>query len=122
MLEKGRKINRDLFYELLAIMLVDKDLSPDFKANEMNIVMSLAMANDFYDSDVKIDTCDLKADNASEYRYHVDYEGNENIWVVDYGKRTVYFNDGATEYSSDMFKDDYLAVWLVALEEYYGVK
>ena len=29
------------------------------------------------------------------------------------------YDHGATEYHSDMFKDDYLAVWLVAIEDYY---
>ena len=31
-------------------------------------------------------------------------------------------NDGKTEYVSDLFKDEYLAVWLMAIEEYYGIK
>ena len=47
--------------------------------------------------------------------------GKDDTWIVDYQKRTVYFNNGATEYSSDMFKDEYLGVWLVAIEEYYGL-
>jgi hypothetical protein len=31
-------------------------------------------------------------------------------------------NDGATEYVSEMFKDEYLAVWLMAIEDYYGIR
>jgi hypothetical protein len=30
-------------------------------------------------------------------------------------------NDGKTEYVSGMFKDEYLAVWMVAIEDYYGL-
>ncbi|MBP5309880.1 MAG: hypothetical protein J6W58_01995 [Lachnospiraceae bacterium] len=118
-LEQGRTIDRDLFYDLLAIMLVDKDLSPDFERNKKNMIMALAMANNFYGIDVKINDCYLDANNAAEYQYHVTAQGKDDTWKVNYAERTVFFNDGATEYTSDMFKDEYLAIWLVAIEEYY---
>lgn len=120
-LETGRNINRDLFYDLFAIMIVDKDLSPDFEQNEKNMMMALAVANNFYDTDVKINKCILDANNASEYNYDVTAYGKDDTWIVDYGKRTFYMNNGATEYSSSMFEDQNLAVWLVAIEEYYGI-
>ncbi len=119
-LEKGRTINRDLFYDLLAIMLVDKDLSSDFEGIEKNMIMALAMANNFHDTDVTVKDCYLNAKNAAEYRYHVKAFGKDDTWIVNYNERSVYFNDGKTEYSSDMFKDDYLAIWMIAIEEYYG--
>jgi hypothetical protein len=118
-LEAGRTIDRDLFYDLLAIMLVDENLSPDFERNKKNMIMALAMANNFYGIDVKINDCYLDANNAAEYQYHVTAQGKDDTWIVNYAERSVFFNDGATEYSSDMFKDEYLAVWLVAIEEYY---
>ena len=118
-LETGRTINRDFFYDILAIMLVDKDLSSDFDTIEKNMLMALAMANDFHNTDVKINDCYLDANNAADYHYHVTAFGKDDTWIVNYGKRTVYMNNGATEYSSDMFKDEYLAVWMVAIEEYY---
>lgn len=118
-LEKGRTINRDLFYDLLATMLVDKDLSSDFDQIEKNMLMALAVANNFHDVDVKIIDCNLDANNAAEYRYNVNAFGTDDTWIVNYGDRTFYMNDGATEYHSDMFEDKYLAVWMVAIEEYY---
>lgn len=53
-LETGRTINRDLFYDLLATMLVDKDLNSDFDQIEKNMLMALAVANNFHDADVEI--------------------------------------------------------------------
>lgn len=120
-LEEGRTINRDLFYDILATMLVDKDLSSDTESIEKNMIMALAMANNFHDTDVRFTECILDANNASEYHYEVNAFGTEDTWIVDYGKRTVYMNDGATEYSSDMFRDDYLGLWLAATDEYYGI-
>ena len=120
-LEKGRTINREFFFDMLAVMLVDKDLSSDIDSIEKNMIMSLAMANNFHDADVTIKDCHLDADNAAEYHYDVIAFGKDDTWIVNYGNRTVYMNNGATEYSSDMFKDDYLALWLVAIEEYYGI-
>ena len=102
-------------------MMVDKDLSSDAESIGNNLVMSLAMANNFHDTDVKINDCYLDANNAADYHYHVTAFGKDDTWLVNYRDRTVYFNDGKTEYVSDMFKDEYLAVWMVAINEYYGI-
>lgn len=121
-LEKGRKINRDFFYDMLAVMMVDKDLSSDEQSIENNLIMSLAMANNFHDMDVKINECYLDANNAAEYRYHVTAYDKDDTWVINYRDRTMYMNDGKTEYVSEMFKNEYLAVWMVAIEDYYGLE
>ena len=121
-LEPGRTINRDFFYELLATMLVDKDLNSDFDKVEKHMLMALAVANNFYNIDVKMNDCYLNADNASEYHYHVTAYGKDDTWIANYVDRTFYFNNGNTVYSSDMFKDEYLAVWLMAIDDYYGFR
>lgn len=120
-LEKGRTINRDFFYELLATMLVDKDLNSDFNKVEKHMLMALAVANNFYNIDVKMNDCYLNANNASEYHYHVTAYGKDDTWIANYVDQTFYFNNGNTVYSSDMFKDEYLAVWLMAIDDYYGI-
>ena len=120
-LEEGHVINRDFFYGMLACMLVDKDLISEQDSIERNMIMALAMANNFHDMSVLINECDLDANNADIYRYKVTAFDKDDIWVVNYNESTVFFNDGKTEYHSDMFKNDYLAVWMVAIEEYYGL-
>ena len=120
-LEKGRTINRDFFYDMLAVMLVDKNLSSDEDTIEKDLIMALAMANNFHDMDVKINDCYLNAANAAEYKYHITAYGKDDTWIVNYRDRTMYMNDGKTEYVSEMFKDEYLAVWMVAIEDYYGI-
>ena len=97
-LEKGRKINREFFYDMFAVMHVDKDLSSDEKSIENNLIMALALANNFHDTDVKINDCYLDANNAAEYRYHVTAYGKDDTWVINYRDRTMYMNDGKTEY------------------------
>jgi hypothetical protein len=103
-------------------MMVDKDLSSDEQSIENNLIMSLAMANNFHDMDVKINDCYLDANNAAEYRYHVTAYDKDDTWVINYRDRTMYMNDGKTEYVSEMFKNEYLAVWMVAIEDYYGLE
>ena len=121
-LEEGRTINRDLFYELLSFMLVDKKLVSDFDEIENNMFMALAVANNFHDTEVEIRECHLNADNAVDYHYYVTIYGKEDKWIVNYGDRTFFMNDGATEYVTEMFKNDYLAVWLMAIDDYYGIE
>ena len=121
-LEEGRTINRDFFYGMLACMLVDNNLISDQDSIERNMIMALAMANNFHDMKVVINSCDLDANNADIYRYHVTaYDDKDDIWVVNYNESTVFFADGNTEYHSSMFENEYLAVWMVAIEEYYGL-
>lgn len=120
-LEKGRNINRELFYDNLAIMLVDKDLSSDQSYIENNMAMALAVANNFYDTDVKIKECHFYGGNGAEYSYNVTAYGRDDVWTVDYSQRKFYMNDGSTEYSSDMWDNQNLAVWLVAMQEYFGL-
>ena len=121
-LEKGRFINRDVFYGVLATMLVDKDFSAGKDTIEKNMIMALAMGNNFHDLNIKINDCVLDANNAAEYHYHITaVGGRDDTWLINYGEKTVYFNDGKTQYFSDMFKDEYLAVWLMAIDDYYGL-
>ena len=121
-LEEGRTINRDLFYDLLAFMLVDDQLSADEKIRAKHVVMALAVANNFHDVDVNIKSCFIDANNAADYHYDLTAYGAEDTWLVNYQDRTFYMHDGATEYVTDMFKDDYLAVWMMAIDDYYGAK
>ena len=120
-LRPGRTINRDMFYKILAIMLVDESyIQNDFDEVERNMIMALAMADNFYNLDVDIHDCHIDASNAVDYKYNVTEYDREDTWIVNYGKRTIFFNNGKTEYHSDMFKDEYLAAWMVAIDEFYG--
>lgn len=119
-LQTGRYINRDFFYDLLSTMLVDESAYSEFEDIESNMIMCLAMADNFYNIDVRVESCDLALDNAAEYNYNVKAEGRDDTWIINYGERTIYFNNGSTEYSSDMFKDEYLALWMMAVDDYYG--
>ena len=121
-LEPGRKINRDFFYGVLTSMLVDESLVTEYDEIQKDVTMALMMANNFHDIDVTVKDCYLDGNKASEYHYHVKAFGKDDEWVVDYGKQTVFFNAGKTEYHSDMFKSEYLAVWMVAIDEYYKGK
>ncbi len=120
-LEAGRTINRDFFYDLLSINLIDKDLSSSTSYIMTNMMVCLAVANNFHDTDVRVNSCHLDSNNAADYHYNVTAYGKDDTWLVNYQDRTFYMNDGKTEYHSTMFNDEYLSVWLVAMEEYYGV-
>ena len=121
-LEEGRTINREMFYDLLAYMLVDDKLSANEQSRIKHVMMALAVSNNFHSVDVKIKNCTIKADNAANYYYNLTAYGAEDTWLVNYQDRQSYMRDGATEYVTDMFKDEYLAVWLMAIEDYYGVE
>jgi hypothetical protein len=101
---------------------VDDQFSADEKIRAKHVVMALAVANNFHDVDVNIKSCFIDANNAADYHYSLTAYGAEDTWLVNYQDRTFYMHDGATEYVTDMFKDDYLAVWMMAIDDYYGAK
>jgi len=121
-LEKGRTINRELFYDILAYMLVDDQLSANETSRAKHVMMALAVSNNFHSVDVKIKNCYIDANNAADYHYNLTAYGADDIWLVNYQDCKFYMRDGATEYVTDMFKDEYLAVWLMAIADYYGVE
>lgn len=118
-LEPGRKINREFFYDLMSVMLVDKDLSSDQTYIEKHMIVALAVANNFHDTPVKINECNLDANNATDYVCKVKAYDKDDIWIFNFAQDSLYMNNGATEYVSDMFKDEYRAVWLMAMDEYF---
>ena len=120
-LQPGRTINRDFFYDVMATMLVDKDLGYDYTYIEKHMMMALAVSDNFYSTPIKVKECDLNADNATDYSYKLTAYDKDDTWIINYANRTLYMNNGATEYVSEMFKDEYLAVWLMAIDEYFGL-
>ena len=120
-LEEGRTINRDLLFDILAYMLVDDKLSANEESREKHLMMALAVANNFHDVEVKIKSCVIDANNAADYHYNLTAYGAEDTWLVNYQDCKFYMHDAATEYVTDMFKNEYLAEWLMAIEDYYGV-
>ena len=120
-LEPGRKINREFFYDLMSVMLVDKDLSSDQTYIEKHMMVALAVANNFHDTPVRINECDLDANNATDYVCKVKAYDKDDTWIFNFAQDSLYMNNGATEYVSDMFKNEYMAVWLMAIDEYFGL-
>ena len=121
-LEEGRTINRELFYDILAFMLVDDKLSANEESREKHLMMALAVANNFHNVEIHIKSCIIDENNAADYHYNLTAYGADDTWLANYQDRKFYMNDGATEYVSEMFKDEYLAVWLMAIEDYYGIR
>lgn len=121
-LEKGRSINREFFYDLYAVNIVDPDV---YQANPsqmiFGLVSSLSFANEFHTMNVSVDSLSVSNDSPDVYNYNVTAIGKKDLWSLDFAAKTMYMNDGKTEYVSSMLKDETLAVWATAVEEYFGL-
>ncbi len=121
-LEKGRKINRKFFYDLYAVNIVDPDVYKDNPSQMVfGLISSLSFANEFYIMDVSVDSLSVSNDTPNVYNYSVTAIGKKDLWTLDFDAKTMYMNDGKTEYVSTMLKDDTLAVWATVVEEYFGL-
>lgn len=119
-LESGRYINRDFFYDLVSVNIVDPELYPDESTLGFELVKCLTIANEFYTTDARVDHLTLPSGQPSLYRYDVKVYGKTDVWDIDFGTQTMYMNDGKTEYKSTMLDNETLSVWMVAVENYYG--
>ena len=120
-LEDGRYINREFLYDLIAVDVVDDSLYSKFDDIELNLIMDCALANNFHNIDVSVTDVVIDAAKPTDCNYDVVAEGREDTWIINFKDKTVYFNNGGTEYSSDMFDDTYLTYWMIAIEDYYGI-
>ncbi len=125
-LENGRKIDRELLYDLLEVHLVDqsllKDNTPYF---EQSMVYCLIFANEFGSLNMDIDGCAYYTDEPTIYYYDIEAGDREDTWVVDYTEKYVYMNEGSTQYTSageySMFSDKTFALWLIAIDEFFEI-
>ncbi|WP_158589463.1 zinc ribbon domain-containing protein [Butyrivibrio sp. CB08] len=126
-LDDGYEIDRDLFYELLELHLVDSELVDNqVDYFEQSMMYCLTFASEFSDLDMDVYYCMYDADEPTTYFYGVNAYDEEDTWIVDYSEKFLYMNDGDTEYDSEgeygMFSDDTLSLWLFAIDEFYGIE
>ena len=119
-LEKGRTINREFLYDLVALQVIDPELISDYTSFNYAMSYCLTIANEFYSIDV--DVKDLILDNKEETKqvFDVVAAGKEDTWIFDGHEKKFYLNNGNTEYTSSMFDAQTMAVWSIALDEYFG--
>ncbi len=121
-LESGRYINRDFFYDLVSMYIVDPEMYDGIYQMGYYLSLALAAANNFHNIDVRLESSEFDFDNTDLYRLNVIAEGRKDTWIIDHSDYSFKMNNGKTSYESDMYDTKYLSVWLAALEEYYGIE
>lgn len=121
-LEEGRTINREFLFDLVALQVIDPELISDYTRFNNTMIYCLTIANEFHSIDV--DVKDLILDNKDQAKqtFEVVAEGKEDSWILDGHEKKFYLNNGNTEYTSSMFEPQTMAVWSIALDEYFGEK
>ena len=120
-LEDGRKVNRELFYDLISVYLVDPTLSTDDGTFEKSMVYLTTFANQFYNMDVSVEAMSVPFTEQDRYRFKVKSYGNDDIWIADPNNNIFYFNNGNTEYNSSMYDESTLSLWLIAVDVFFGI-
>lgn len=121
-LEEGRTINREFLCDLVALQVIDPELITDYTRFNNTMIYCLTIANEFHSIDV--DVKDLILDNKDQAKqtFEVVAEGKEDSWILDGHEKKFYLNNGNTEYTSSMFDPQTMAVWSIALDEYFEEK
>ncbi len=125
-LEDGKKIDRDLLYDLISVNIVDSSLVADDKNLENNLMYCLTFANEFSGQNLRVDSCMYENANPNLYYYDIDKgNGDYDTWLVNISEGTLSMNYGETEYESagqyGMFSTDTLSIWVTVIDMYYEI-
>ena len=118
-LEKGRTINREFLYDLVALQVIDPELISDYTSFNYAMSYCLTIANEFHSIDVRVKDLVLDYNDIVRQNFDVIAEGKEDTWILDGHEKKFYLNGGSTEYTSSMFDAETMAVWSVVLDEYF---
>lgn len=127
-LEDGRKIDRDLLYDLVSVNIIDSSLIADDSNLENNLMFCLTFANEFSGQNIRVESCMYESDDPDLYYYDIrqgedDYEFD--TWLVNISEGTLSMNYGETEYESagqyGMFSTDTLSIWMTVIDTYYEI-
>lgn len=125
-LEDGKKIDRDLLYDLISVNIVDSSLVADDSNLENNLTYCLTFANEFSGQNLRVDSCMYENANPNLYYYDIDKgNGDYDTWLVNISEGTLSMNYGETEYESagqyGMFSTDTLSIWMTVIDMYYEI-
>ncbi|WP_024864436.1 zinc ribbon domain-containing protein [Butyrivibrio sp. FCS014] len=125
-LEDGRKIDRNLLYDLISVNIVDSSIIDDDSQLENNLMLCLTIANEFSSENIRIESCMYEDENPDIYYYNIIKEdGDTDTWLVNISEGTIGMDYGMTEYKSagqyGMFSSDALAIWITVIDMYYEI-
>lgn len=121
-LDGSRTINRKFLYGLISTQVIDPQLMTSYDQFNYTMTYCLTIANEFYSADVTLNDLILDTANNTKQVFEVTAEGKEDSWVLDGHEKKFYLNGGSTEYTSDMFDSQTMAVWSFVLDDYFEVE
>ena len=122
LLDGSRTINRKFLYGLISTQVIDPQLMTSYDQFNYTMTYCLTIANEFYSADVTLNDLILDTANNTKQVFEVTAEGKEDSWILDGHEKKFYLNGGSTEYTSDMFDPQTMAVWSFVLDDYFEVE
>lgn len=124
--KSGKKLNRQLFYDVLAADLIDSSMGPkEDKYLAESLMYALSFAYYFDDMQVDFNYCRSFEGATTRYYYSLSTFGVDDIWMVDYSNRELYMNRGKTKYEPygdfALFSDESYGMWLIYSITYFGL-
>ncbi len=121
-LEKGRKLDRQFLYDMISVNVIDPSLSTDTKTFESSMIYLLTVTNEFYSTGARVEALKVGFNDKDNYRYKVKAYGKDDVWVANGQDKCFWMGNGHTEYHSSMYDDETLTLWLIAVDEFFGIE
>ena len=124
-LEKGKKIDRDLLYDLVSVHVIDNDFVKDDKDLEKILMYCLSFANEFSGQGIMVSDVMYENNGQDQYYYSVTANNEYDSWIVNLEEGKIYMGYGDTEYTSagqyGMFSEETYAVWVTVIDLFYEI-
>ncbi len=125
-LQNGKKIDRNLLYDMISIHVVDPSIVPDDHTFEILMKYCLIVSNEFSDLGARMDSASFSKSIPNTYDYNVVIGDKASMWMIDYENFKITLNDGETQYmpvgENGMFSEQTMTLWTNVIEYYFGIQ
>ncbi len=118
----GKKVDRELLYQLLEVHLVDTEVVNDDFEFAYNTMFALAFAYEFSDKDVQLLSLTYPFSESGSRKYEVTLNGENDVIVLNLEDYQLYVENGTTLYKSDMYKESTFGLFLYYTKDLFNLE
>ncbi len=125
-LQEGRKIDRNLLYDMISIQVVDPSIVPDDHTFEILMKYCLTVTNEFSSLGARMESASFNKNVPNTYDYNVVVGDKASMWTIDYDNFKITLNNGETIYNpvgeNGMFSEQTMTLWINVIDYYFEIQ
>lgn len=120
-LDEGQPFDKELLRQMAAVLIGGDNEADQIgkSAVEADLLISAAIANEFAEDGIVVNSVSIDTSDTTVVTLDVTYTAyeKEDTWILSLTPLSLKINGGNTEYESDMFSDNMIAIYSYLLSE-----